>query len=113
MPTQQERLLEAGRVSLGLCALALSFAAAAGGGAQVLTRIQPEFPHEALRAGADRGEVHARVTLDGSGEVTRVEILQAVPRRLFDRAVIRTLSQWKFNAGVEGRQVEIDVDFKR
>jgi len=43
----------------------------------------------------------------------RVEILEAQPRRVFDRAVVKTLSQWRFNAGTAGRTVEIDVNFTR
>ena len=38
---------------------------------------------------------------------------EANPRRLFDRAVVKTLSQWHFNNGTDGRMVEIDVDFRR
>ena len=54
--------------------------------------MQPEFPREA---------------------VTRVEILEATPRRLFDRTLVRHLSQWKFDGGSEGRTVEVDIDFQR
>jgi protein TonB len=94
--------------------LAMSFAArAASGDATLVTRVEPEFPREAMQAGADRGKVKARMTLDPAGEVTRVEIIEATPRRLFDRAVVKTLSQWKFNSGADGRLVEIDVDFHR
>ncbi len=112
MPTQQ-RCATLGRLALALCALGLSVGAFAGDPPHVMSKVEPEFPHEAMRAGADKGSVRARVTLDGSGEVTRVEILEAVPRRLFDRAVIRTLSQWKFNSGADGRLVEVDVNFHR
>jgi TonB family protein len=45
--------------------------------------------------------------------VTRVEVLESQPRRVFDRAVVKTLSQWRFNAGTAGRLVEIDVNFAR
>jgi periplasmic protein TonB len=81
--------------------------------ATLVTKVEPEFPREAIQAGADRGVVKARMTLDGSGEVTRVEVLEANPRRVFDRAVVKTLSQWKFNPGNSGRAVEIEVEFKR
>jgi len=57
--------------------------------------------------------VKARMTIDATGEVTRVEVLDAQPRRVFDRAVVRTLSQWRFNTGNSGRVVEIDVNFTR
>ena len=38
-----------------------------------------EFPREAIRRAPTR-QVKARMTLDGTGEVTRVEILEASPR---------------------------------
>jgi protein TonB len=80
---------------------------------QVVSKVDPEFPREAVQAGADKGMVKARMTVDGAGEVVRVEILEAYPRRVFDRAVVRTLSQWRFNPGAAGRTVEIDVNFTR
>jgi periplasmic protein TonB len=109
MPKQACRYILA-----ALCALAISFGAhAAAGDATLVSKVEPEFPREAIQAGADKGRVRARMTLDGAGEVTRVEILDANPRRLFDRAVTKTLSQWRFSGGSEGRMVEIDVDFHR
>jgi periplasmic protein TonB len=91
-------------------ALALSLGAGAADIAPV-TRVEPEFPREAISAGADKGRVKARMTVDASGEVTRVEILDAAPRRLFERAVIKTLSQWKFAPGSDGRLMDIEIDF--
>ena len=79
--------------------------------AQLVSKVDPEFPREAVQAGADKGTVKARMTVDGSGEVVRVEILDAQPRRVFDRAVIKTLSQWRYNAGASGRTVDIDINF--
>jgi len=98
--------------AFAVCAGSLSLSAAAAD-AQIVTKVEPEFPREAVQAGADRGQVKARMTVDGAGEVIRVEILEAQPRRVFDRAVVRTLSQWRFNAGAAGRTVEIDVNFSR
>ena len=101
-------------LALAVCAWAFAPLAEAGpADAQLLTKVEPEFPREAIQAGADTGRVKARMTLDATGEVTRVEVLEAQPRRVFDRAVVKTLSQWKFNAGNAGRAVEIDVEFKR
>ena len=86
---------------------------ALAGDIQILSKVQPEFPKEAVQAGIDRGHVKARMTLDASGEVSRVEIVDANPRRVFDRAVIRTLVQWRYNTGDANRAVEVDVDFQR
>ena len=77
-----------------------------------VSKVDFDFPREAVVAGADAGKVKARVTVDATGEVTRVEILEAYPRRLFDRAVVKTLSQWKFAPGNGARAKEIDVDFR-
>ena len=78
-----------------------------------VSRVEPEFPREAIVAGADSGMVKARMTIDAGGEVTRVEIIDAIPRRVFDRAVVKTLSQWKFTPGGSGRAKEIEIAFKR
>jgi len=100
-------------VILALGAAVFSLSAYAGGDAQIVSKVDPEFPREAAAAGVDKGVVKARMTVDGSGEVTRVEVLESQPRRVFDRAVVKTLSQWRFNAGTAGRLVEIDVNFAR
>ena len=76
-----------------------------------ISRTEPEFPREANIAGIEKGQVRARMTVDSSGEVSRVEILEAAPRRVFDRAVIRSLSQWRFAPGSNGRSVEIELTF--
>jgi protein TonB len=97
-----------------LAALLFSLAAFADSGDLTpVTRVQPEFPREAVAAGADAGVVRARMTIDAAGEVTRVDIVDARPRRVFDRAVVKTLSQWKFTPGGGGRLKEIDIEFKR
>ena len=97
---------------LAALALAATFPAYAGD-LQLVSKIQPEFPKEAVQAGVEKGRVKARMTLESSGEVSRVEILEANPRRVFDRAVMRTLAQWKYNAGDANRNVEVDVEFQR
>ncbi|MEO5695235.1 MAG: TonB family protein [Usitatibacter sp.] len=101
-------------VAIAVCAGVFSLPVwAALGDATLVTRVDPEFPREAIQAGVDKGVVKARMTIDQGGEVTRVEVLEANPRRVFDRAVVKTLSQWRFNAGTAGRLVEIDVNFSR
>ena|SRR5689334_6053340 len=101
------------RLALGFILSSSLASFAASDLVQVVARVDPEFPREASQAGADKGRVKARMTISGAGEVTRVEIVEAQPRRLFDRAVVKTLSQWKFNNGSDNRQYEIDVDFHR
>src|SRR5258706_11038854 len=80
--------------------------------ARLVSRVDPEFPREAMQAGAEKGLIKARLTVDGSGNVTRVEIIEANPRRLFDRSVVRALSSWKFNEGPAGRTYEQEIAFQ-
>ena len=76
-------------------------------------RVDPDFPSEAVKAGASKGKVTARMTLDANGKVTNVEIVDAIPRRLFDRAVQRALSDWRYVEGSNGRVVEVEIAFKQ
>jgi periplasmic protein TonB len=109
----QQRVTMVSRKLLLAAVLALAGSLSAYADVQVVSKVQPEFPKEALQAGVDKGHVKARMTLDSTGEVTRVEIVEANPRRVFDRTVMRTLAMWRYNAGEPNRAVEIDVEFKR
>ncbi len=109
--TNQIRFVRA--LAIAACALSFNAGAAASTGLQVVERVQPEFPREADKAGVNDGHVKARMTIDASGEVTRVEVLEATPRRIFDREVVRALSQWRFAKGSDARAMEVDLDFKR
>ena len=80
---------------------------------RLVTRVDPEFPREAVKAGADKGSVKARITIDEGGGVRRVEILEAYPARVFDRAVVSALSQWRFTEGAAGRTYDTEVEFRR
>jgi protein TonB len=88
-------------------------AAPAPAAIRVLARVEPEFPREALRTGTEQGSVRARLTLDAAGGVKNVEVVESYPRRVFDRAVINALSQWKFNAGAADRTYEAEIQFRR
>jgi protein TonB len=96
----------------GLAALAFTASFCANAELQPVSRVAPEFPREAQIASVEKGRVKARLTLDTSGEVTRVDIVESNPRRVFDRAVVRSLSQWRYERGAEGRTVEVELDFK-
>ena len=80
---------------------------------RLVSRVEPDFPAEAVRGGVDSGRVVARMTLDATGRVTNVDIVEAQPRRVFDRSVRTALAQWKFNEGAAGRTVESEIDFRR
>src|SRR5438445_8522304 len=59
-------------------------------------RVNPTYPREAIRAGVSSGKVTARLQIDEKGIVTDVRIIESDPPHVFEREVIRALTQWKF-----------------
>jgi TonB family protein len=57
------------------------------------SKVEPEFPDEAVKAGAE-GVVIAAVQFDESGALSKVEILDA-PHPLLKQAVADAVRQWK------------------
>ena len=71
------------------------------------------FPHEAVRAGVDKGRVTARLSVASDGSVSKVEILSAYPARLFDREVRETAMRWRYEAPGQPRQADVEFVFDR
>jgi periplasmic protein TonB len=76
-----------------------------------INRVEPIYPREAIRAGVDHGLVVARLQVDEKGLVTAVNIIESNPPRVFDREVVRALSQWKFQPDGDRYVAEIEVTF--
>jgi protein TonB len=74
-------------------------------------RVNPVYPREALKAGVSEGRVVARLDVDLKGLVSAVRIIESNPPRVFDREVIRALSQWKFEPDTEPYIAEIEITF--
>ena len=74
-----------------------------------LQRVNPSFPRQALQQGIT-GKVTAWVHVAPNGNVTNVEIKQS-SNRLFDREVVRALSQWRFNPEPVGFIGEYEIVF--
>ena len=72
-------------------------------------RVEPAFPPQAIRQGL-QGRVVAWVHVAPNGSVTQVEIKQS-SNRIFDREVIRAMSQWKFNPEPVGFIGEYEINF--
>jgi TonB family protein len=85
-------------------------AAAAAREAKLIDRVEPEFPRNAE---VDSGSVRARLSINGQGAVTNVEILEATPARVFDRNVRTALSRWRYEAVGEPSTRVVEVSFKR
>lgn len=89
---------------------------AAEGEAIPIVRIEPQYPREALLKGIE-GWVRVRFTILPDGSVDNPFVVEAEPRRVFDRAAIRAILRWKFKPRiVDGqavsREAEQVIDFK-
>lgn len=79
-------------------------------------RIPPVYPSRALRSGIE-GVVTVEFTIGIDGSVKNPEIVKAKPPKIFDKAVLKAITRWKFNPDmVNGVPVEKrarqDVKFK-
>jgi len=63
-------------------------------------RVDAQYPKDALRSRTE-GWVELSFTVSASGDVESVEVINANPRRVFDREAIRALGQWKFSPRIE------------
>jgi protein TonB len=72
-------------------------------------RVDPVFPRQAQRDGIS-GTVIAHVFVTPAGVVSDVRIIRST-NRIFDREVIRALSQWKFNPEPVGFIGEYEIVF--
>ncbi len=96
-------------------ALALALLAAASlapADAKVLKKVAPEYPAEAARKNITTGSVRAKIAIAGDGKVSNVEVVEAEPKRIFDRAAVDALSQWKFEGTGAAQTHEVKLVFK-
>ena len=106
-------------VNVGSSAGGLSGPGAFGrdGDATPLVRIEPKYPVQAARDGKE-GWVQLSFTINEVGGVEDVEVIDAEPRRIFDREAKRALRKWKYKPKVvDGKPVKqpgitVQLDFK-
>ena len=102
------RLLRSATLLCG--ALTLAFGAHAST-PKVIKKVPPEFPREAAQQSISSGTVKAKMSIEADGKVSGVEILEAQPRRVFDKAVTRALMDWKFEPSGEKQTHEVKLVF--
>lgn len=68
--------------------------------ARLLTRVEPEYPREAIRA-RQEGWVEVEFTVGRDGSVSNVQVVAGRPVRVFDRAAIRAMQDWRFEPRME------------
>lgn len=88
----------------------------AEGDAVPMVVIQPMYPREAAIEGIE-GWVRLEFTIMPDGSVKSPKVIEAEPRRIFNREALRAILKWKFKPRVvEGQAVEriatYTIDFK-
>jgi protein TonB len=73
-----------------------------------LKRVEPEYPTDALRAGTE-GFVEVEFSVDASGKVESVSVVNAQPARVFERSAVSAVKQWAFAPG--GGRGKVRLDF--
>jgi protein TonB len=69
------------------------------GDASPIVRIDPKYPQQAARDGKE-GWVKLSFTINELGGVEDVEVMDADPRRIFDKAAKRALKKWRYKPKV-------------
>ena len=92
-----------------LATMALAFTAPAHAGLAPIKRVEPVYPPEAARAGT-KGFVEVEFTVDASGKVASVSVVNAKPSRTFETAAVKAVKQWTFAPGGDGRG-KVRLDF--
>ncbi len=63
--------------------------------AMPLHRVEPSYPSRALKRGIE-GYVVMSFTIDETGRPTDIEVVEAQPKRMFERDAMRALRNWKY-----------------
>lgn len=87
------------------------------GEATPIVRIEPKYPIQAARDGKE-GWVRLSFTINEIGGVEDVKVIEAQPKRIFDKEARRALRKWKYKPKVvDGKPVKqpgltVQLDFK-
>lgn len=73
--------------------------------ARPIVRITPKYPMDAMRKGT-QGWVKLAFDVNEVGSVVNVSVIDAQPKRIFDKAARQALRKWKYQAkSVDGKSI--------
>lgn len=78
---------------------------------KIIKKVPPEFPREAARKGVDKGVLKAKLTVDGNGVPTAVEIVDTQPAKakVLNDSVVEALNLWRFEAPGKPTTFELQI----
>ncbi len=82
-----------------------------------MVQIQPQYPIDAARNGKE-GWVVVKYDIDNKGMVVNAEVIDADPKRTFDKAALRAIKKWKYKPKTEEgitvaqNNQQVKLDFK-
>ena len=80
--------------------------ASADGDAVPMVRVPPQYPERAQQRGIE-GRVLVEFTISKSGSVKNPKVIAYEPSRIFNKAALKAVAQWKYNPKIEdGKPVE-------
>ncbi len=80
--------------------------ASADGDAVPMVRVPPQYPERAMQRGIE-GRVLVEFTISKSGSVKDARVIAYEPSKIFNKAALKAVRQWKYNPKIEnGKPVE-------
>ncbi len=65
-----------------------------------LYRVEPRYPSKALKRRVE-GYVIMQFTIDAAGRPKDIQVIEAKPKRMFEKEAVRALKKWKYQPKVE------------
>jgi protein TonB len=77
--------------------------ASADGDAVPMVRVPPQYPEKAMQRGIE-GRVLVQFTISKIGTVKDAIVIASEPSSIFNKAALKSVSQWKYNPRIENGQ---------